>query len=305
MAGGLVIASLGERLGDWGVPAVIAALALATVVLLILWLATLRGRRRAATKRVELEREQTELQLSLAEQAGRLRIIRELHEVAVHSMSVMIGQADGIRFSAQTDPDVAIRGATVLADTARATVADLRRVMAVVREGEANAGTQPRLKSLRELFKIMRDAGLVVIFDETGDRFELAPGAELAVYRILQEALANALRHGGEGTEAKVGLTWTADGVQVRVDDDGERTRAGRAGADEPARQRGTSIEEDLHALTDVVSGRGMTEMRQRTELFGGVFQANRLPGVGFSVSAVFPALRYHNGVHGVNLERA
>jgi signal transduction histidine kinase len=304
-----VIDSFVERLGDLALPLGIAgaALLLAAVALLILWLVALRGRRREAAKRVDLERERIHLQLSLAEQTGRLRIIRELHEVAVHSMSVMIGQADGIRFSAQSDPEVAVRGATVLSDTARATIADLRRVMSVVREGEASAGTQPRLKSLRELFKVMRDAGLVVTFEESGERFELAPGAELAVYRILQEALSNSLRHGGEGTEARVSLTWTTDGLQVRVDDDGERTRVRRAGLDpnEAAQQRGYSIEDDLHALTDVVSGRGMTEMRQRTELFGGVFSASALPGVGFSVSAVFPALRFHNGVHGVNLERA
>ena len=298
-----------ERLGDLAMPLGIGATALllVAVVLLVLWLAALRGRRSEAAKRVELERERIDLQLSLAEQTGRLRIIRELHEVAVHSMSVMIGQADGIRFSAQSDPEVAVRGATVLADTARSTIADLRRVMSVVREGEASAGTQPTLKSLRELFKVMRDAGLVVTFEETGERFELAPGAELAVYRILQEALSNSLRHGGEGTEVKVSLGWTADGLQVRVDDDGERTQVRRSGLDpnEVAQQRGYSIDDDLHALTDVVSGRGMTEMRQRTELFGGVFSAGALPGVGFSVSAVFPALRYHNGVHGVNLERA
>jgi signal transduction histidine kinase len=258
-----VIEQLTERLGDLALPVAVGAGALTLIglVLLVLWLVALRGRRREAARRVELERERIDLQLSLAEQTGRLRIIRELHEVAVHSMSVMIGQADGIRFAAQSDPDVAVRGAGVLADTARATIADLRRVMSVVREGEASAGTQPRLKSLRELFKVMRDAGLVVVFEETGSRFDLAPGAELAIYRILQEALANSLRHGGEGTEAKVALTWTADGLQVRVDDDGERTRARRAGLDpnEVSQHRGYSIDDDLHALTDVVSGRGMT----------------------------------------------
>lgn len=304
-----MIDQLAGGLGDLALPVGIAvgALLLTAFVLLILWLGALRGKRREAARRVELDRERIDLQLSLAEQTGRLRIIRELHEVAVHSMSVMIGQADGIRFSAQSDPEVAVRGATVLSDTARATIADLRRVMAVVREGEASAAPQPRLKSLRELFKVMREAGLVVGFEETGDRLELAPGAELAVYRILQEALANSLRHGGEGTEVKVSLTWTADGLQVRVDDDGERTGARRAGLDpnEVAQRRSYSIDDDLHALTDVVSGRGMTEMRQRAELFGGVFQASALPGVGFSVSVVFPALRYHNGVHSVNLERA
>ncbi len=304
-----MIEQLTQRLGELALPLGIAvtALGLITLLLMMLWLVALRGRRSEAAKRVQFERERIELSLSLAEQTGRLRIIRELHEVALHSMSVIIGQADGIRFAAQSDPEVAVRGAAVLSDTARSTIADLRRVMSVVREGEASAGTQPRLKSLRELFKVMRDAGLVVVFDETGERFDLAPGAELAVYRILQEALSNSLRHGGEGTEAKVGLTWTADGLQVRVDDDGERTRKRRSGLDpdEVAQQRGSSPDDDLHALTDVASGRGMTEMRQRADLFGGVFQARALPGVGFSVSAVFPALKYHNGVHGVNLERA
>ncbi|MDQ1577733.1 MAG: hypothetical protein QOE21_420, partial [Microbacteriaceae bacterium] len=60
----------------------------------------------------------------------------------------------------------------------------------------------------------------------------------------------------------------------------------------------------DLNALTGVASGRGMTEMRERAELFGGIFNAYSVPGVGFSVSAIFPALRYDNGVHGVNLRR-
>jgi signal transduction histidine kinase len=297
---------LAERLDDLAMPIAIAfgGLPAIAVVFLTLWLLAVRGRRREAARRVQLERERIELQLSLAEQTGRLRIIRELHEVAVHSMSVMIGQADGIRFAAQSDPEVAVRGATVLSDTARATIADLRRVMSVVREGEANAATQPRLKSLRELFKVMRDAGLDIVFEETGDRFDLAPGAELAVYRILQEALTNSLRHGGEGTEVRVALTWTAEGLQLRVDDDGERTRARRSGLDPDEASRSYSVDDDLHALTDAASGRGMTEMRQRAELFGGMFQATSLPGVGFSVSVVFPALRFHNGVHGVNLER-
>jgi signal transduction histidine kinase len=301
-----VIEQLSERLGDLALPVALAfcGLIALVLVLLALWLVAARGRRAEASTRVRLERERIDLQLSLAEQTGRLRIIRELHEVALHSMSVMIGQADGIRFAAQSDPGVAVRAAAVVSDTARATIADLRRVMGVVREGEASAGAQPTLKSLRELFKVMRDAGLVVVFEETGNRFELAPGAELAVYRILQEALANSLRHGGEGTEAKVSLTWRADGLQVRVDDDGERTGLRRAGLDPTEAQRATA-DDDLHALTDVVSGRGIAEMKQRAALFGGVFQANALPGVGFSVSVVFPALRYHNGVHAVNLERA
>ncbi|WP_349897908.1 sensor histidine kinase [Parafrigoribacterium soli] len=277
-----------------------------TLLFLVLWLRSSRRRRNLDFDRIDAEDEVTDLEIALQEQLSRLRIVRELHEVAVHSVSVIISQADGARYTASADPSAAARSAATIAETARATLADLRRVMTVVREGEADASPQPRLKSARELFKAMRDAGLVLTFVESGDRFELQRGAELAVYRILQEALSNALKYGGEGTEVKVSFTWTEEGLQLLVDDDGVRAEARRQGLDPNAvaQKRSYTFEEDLNALTDVITGPGMTEMRERAELFGGIFNAYAVPGVGFSVSAVFPALRYDNGVHGVKLER-
>ncbi len=275
------------------------------VVFLILWLVSGRGRRRQQAARIIAERDRLELELSLQEELGRLRIVRELNEVAVHTVSVIISQADGAQYAARTDPDAAVRSATVVAEMGRAALADLRRVMTIVRDGEAAASPQPRLKTARDLFKVMRDAGLEVEFVETGDRFDLKEGAELAVFRILQEALSNALKYGGEGTSAKVSFTWTEEGLQVLVDDNGARMEARRHGLDpnEVAQQRPYTVEDDLNALTEVVSGPGITEMRERAELFGGILNAYSVPGVGFSVSAVFPALRYDNGVHGVNLD--
>jgi len=151
---------------------------------------------------------------------------------------------------------------------------------------------------------VMRDAGLEVEFQESGTRLDLKQGAELAVYRILQEALGNALTHGGQGTSARVTFKWTDQGLEVLVDDDGIRAEAVRNGLDPnlEAQQRSYSADDDLAALTQAPTGRGITEMRERTELFGGVFNAGTVPGVGFSVSAIFPALKYHNGVHGVKL---
>jgi signal transduction histidine kinase len=282
-----------------------ALLLLATILFLILWLRARTQRRRQYFARIDSERERIDLRLSLDEQTARLRIIRELHEVAIHSVSVIISQADGARYSGEQDPSAAVRAVGVIADAAQGTLADLRRVMTVVREGEADVAPQPRLKSARDLFKVMRDAGLVIEFEETGDRFDLRHGAELAIYRILQESLSNALKHGGDGTEVRVSFTWTDGGLQVRVDDDGTRAAARRSGLDpnEVAQHRGYNIDDDLNALTEVVTGAGITEMRERATLFGGVFNAYSVPGVGFSVSAVFPALRYHNGVHGVNLD--
>jgi signal transduction histidine kinase len=283
---------------------VAALLLVGALVLLVLWRRARRSERAASTERFELERDRIDLELSLAEQTGRLRIIRELHELAVHSVSVIISQADGARYAATTDPDVATRSAAAIAEAARSTLADLRRVMTVVRAGEADAAPQPSLSSARELFKVMRDAGLEVEFQESGTRLDLKQGAELAVYRILQEALGNALTHGGEGTNARVTFKWTEQGLEVLVDDDGIRAEAVRNGLDPnvEAQQRSYSADDDLAALTQAPTGRGITEMRERTELFGGVFNAGTVPGVGFSVSAIFPALKYHNGVHGVKL---
>jgi signal transduction histidine kinase len=283
-----------------------AVLLVLTVLFLVLWLLARRRRRTQLFDAVEADDARIDLEISLQKQLSRLRIIRELHELAVHSVSVIISQADGARYAAATDPTVAARSAVTIAETARGTLAELRRVMTVVREGEADASPQPRLRTARDLLKAMRDAGLEITFVETGDRFDLPDGAELAVFRILQEALSNALKYGGEGTAVKVSFTWTEEGLQLLVDDDGVRSAARREGLDpnEVAQQRSYTFDDDLTALTGVVSGPGMTEMRERAELFGGIFNAYPVPGVGFSVSAIFPALRYDNGVHGVNLRR-
>lgn len=282
-----------------------AILLVVALLFLVLFLVANARRRRQRDLRAEAESDHFALRLSLDEQTARLRIIRELHEVAVHSVSVIISQADGAKYSGEQDPSAAVRAIGVIADAARATLADLRRVMTVVREGEADISPQPRLKSARDLFKVMREAGLVIETEETGDRFEVRQGTELAIYRILQEALSNALKYGGEGTRVRVSFTWNEEGLGLRVDDDGVRAIDRKAGLDpnEVSRQRAYNIDDDLGALTEVLTGAGITEMRERAALFGGVFNAYSVPGVGFSISAVFPELKYHNGVHGVNLE--
>lgn len=284
-----------------------ASIVLGAVALLflVLWLVALIGRRRQRAARATAEADAFELRLSLDEQTARMRIVRELHEVVIHSTSVIISQTDGAKYAAEQDPAVAVRAVATIGDAARGMLADLRRIMTVVREGEADVAPQPRLKSARELFKVMREAGLTIEFEETGDRFDLQQGAEVAIYRILQEALSNALKFGGDGTQVRVSFTWTDEGFQVKVDDDGVRAQVRRAGEDpnQVAQRRGYSIDDDMDALTEVLTGAGITEMRERAALFGGVLHAYSVPGVGFSISAVFPALRYHNGVHGVNLE--
>ena len=293
---------LGSEVTTVVLAGIAGALLVIAIALLVLWRRAVRRAARNEFDRTSAERERLDLELTLAEQTSRLRIVRELHELAVHSVSVIISNADGARYAASSDPAVAARSAAVIADTARHTLADLRRVMALSREGEAAAGPQPRLATVRDLFKVMRDAGLVVEFRETGERIGLKQGAELAIYRILEEALANALAHGGEGTEVLVSFGWSDDGLEVVVSDDGARAAARREGLDpdEVARERANAQDDDLAALTQVPTGRGITEMRERAELYGGMLNAVVTPGVGFTVTARFPAM--HNGIDGVRL---
>ena len=281
-------------------------LAVLSAALLVLWLLAVARQRRHRFARSAAERVRIDLELSLAEQHGRLAIIRELQDIAVLSLARLITRAEGARYAAQSDPSTAVRAATALVEDGRVTLADLRRVLTIAREGEAIATMAPGLQSARNLFGVMRDAGLAVSFTESGDRFPLKPGAELAIYRILQSALANALKHGGAGTEARVSFTWTQDGLQLLIDDDGIRAAAKRESASpsDVAARTAYTIDDDLKALSESISGAGITQMRERAQLFGGIFNAGTVPGVGFSVSAVFPSLRFHNGVHGVNLSR-
>lgn len=271
-----------------------AALLIVSLVLLVLWLLALRGRRREAAVRADAERAQLDLDLLFAEQTARLRMVRELNEVAVNSISAIVRQADGARYAGENDPGAAVRSAVGIADAARSTLDDLRRVADIVKHAEADAGTQPAIRTARELFRVMREAGLEIHFEETGERFDLSSGTELAVYRILQESLSNALKYGGEGTSVTVAFRWSDEGIRVLIDDDGIRAATRRAG-DDPnvvSRVGGYTIDDDAAALTGAPSGPGITEMRERAELFGGVFHAQIVPGVGFSVAASFPALR-------------
>jgi signal transduction histidine kinase len=245
--------------------------------------------------------ERSELEVKLAEQADRMRVISEVHDAAAATLTSLISQAEGATFTAVSDPQVASRAAEAIADSARAVLNDIRRVVNVSRDGAAELEGLPSLVSIHNLFEAMNESGIAVKFEETGTPFGVSPSAELAIFRILQESLNNTRAHGGPGTTVKVGMAWSPQGLHVRIDDDGTRARK-RFMAPEDAAY---TIEDDHAALVEILSGRGMKEMRTRTETFGGVFSAHRVPGVGFSVSVAFPTLKFHNGIHGVNVNAA
>ena len=219
-------------------------------------------------KLLETERDQ---QARIAVGEERSRIARELHDVVAHAVSVMVVQADGAGYAIKTDPDLAEAAVRTIADTGRQALTELRRLLGVLRS-EDQSGTQwvpqPDARDLHELAENCRAAGLPVRLETLGDLSALPAGVGLGVYRIVQEALTNTLKHAGAGATATVRVTQDGDRVEVEVADDGFGTP---------------------HDLVAVSGGNGLIGMRERAGVLGGTLEAGPNPGGGWRVRAVLP----------------
>ena len=222
-------------------------------------------------------------------EAERLRMVTEAHAEALQSLESLISEAEGASYGATTDPLVAYRAAESIADSARVTLNSVKKV--VSSSGEVKSvGSEPTISGLTTLFQALEESSIPVSYQEIGTAFSLPAEAELEVYRILQECLNNCRMHGGPGTAVSVELSWTAQGLRLRVDDDGARAARRFSSGELPAPAQ------EYVPLSDILSGRGMTNMKNRAEALGGVFSAHRIPGVGFSVSVAFPTLKFQDG---------
>ncbi|WP_262286126.1 sensor histidine kinase [Micromonospora sp. MA102] len=210
-------------------------------------------------------------QRSLAEQAvadERRRIARELHDVVAHHVSVMGVLATGARRVLRRDPDAADEAMATVEETGRATLRELRRLLDVLRtdtEPAAELTPQPGLTGIEALVEQIREAGLPVTLRVDGTPGPMEDGVALTVYRIVQEALTNALKHAGRAT-ALVRLTVTPGFLAVEVTDTG----------------RGPA------PVADRI-GHGLVGMRERVALYGGVLRTGPRPGGGFRVYARIP----------------
>ena len=229
--------------------------------------------RRAYTKGLEeraiqLEREQEE-QAALAVSQERGRIARELHDVVAHHVSVMIVQASAARRVAEKDPGAAQEAIAAIENAGRMALAEMRRMLEVLRAQDGGVGPQPGLGELERLISQVRDAGLPVELVVTGDPCCLPDGMDLAAYRIVQEALTNTVKHGGKAT-AKVTIHHAPEALEIEVVDNGR-------GAAAPLLAGAAS------------GGHGLIGMRERVGLFGGELQTGPvLPG-GYRVWARLP----------------
>jgi len=211
-----------------------------------------------------------------AAQEERVRIARELHDVVAHSLSMVTIQAGVGRKVGTARPIEALRALRAVEVSGRAAMEELRRILGLLRDGaeRASLAPVPGIDDLGDLAETIRGAGVPVTLEVTGDTAVLSPGAAMTVYRVIQEALTNVVKH-APGARARVQVLAGGDGVAITVADTGPA--AGLAGTG----MRG--------GVRTAANQHGIVGMRERAAVFGGTLEAGPDPGGGFRVAAFLP----------------
>jgi signal transduction histidine kinase len=221
--------------------------------------------------RLEVERDQ---RARLAAAAERTRIAREMHDILGHTLSVVVGLANGAAGLTENEPRRGADTLRLIADSGRGALDDLRRLLTVIHHEPGEPGTaplltpQPGLADLDALLERVRAAGPSVTLHTEGDLEGLAPGLQLVVYRIVQEALTNTLKHAAPDPTIQVAVCVDDDLVHVTIEDTG------------PHRARHTADRNDG-------AGQGLVGMRQRAALYQGGITAGPNTRGGWTVRAV------------------
>jgi signal transduction histidine kinase len=224
----------------------------------------------ALTERArQLERERDQ-QARIAAAAERTRIAREMHDVIAHSLSVMVTLSKGAALKQAAEPERASLAMRQVAATGHQALDEMRRLLGVLRTEEAPESRQPQpgVAQIDALFDQVRSTGLAAELTVTGTPAALPPGAELTVYRIVQEALTNTLKHAAAPTGVSVAIAYRPDVVTVDVRDDGARRDAGPEAA---------------------TAGHGLTGMRERAAVYDGAVTAGPGPAGGWQIHARLP----------------
>lgn len=223
--------------------------------------------------RLERERDQ---QAQLAVAGERARIAREMHDIVTHNLSVMVALADGAVFAQERHPEKAAAAMRQVSGTGRQAITDMRRFLGVLRADEPDAlrHPMPGIAQLEPLAEQVRAAGLPTRLSVSGNPAAATAAAQLTVYRLVQEALTNTLKHAPAGTRAEVRVRCSPDSVRVDVTDDGPAATAS-ADASSTASGHGSG------------HGHGIPGMRERAAAYGGQLDAGPRPDGGWRVSAV------------------
>jgi signal transduction histidine kinase len=200
----------------------------------------------------------------------RTRIARELHDVVAHSVSVMVIQTQAARRILERDPAAAVEALRAVESCGRDALLDMRRMIGVLHRGDIEllGSASPGLAQLGKLAERAQASGLPVQIRIEGEQRPLSPALDLVSFRIVQEALTNAIKHAGPA-RARVRVTFTADGLELEITDTGEGTARSRARS-EPV-------------------GHGLVGMQERLTLYGGHLQTGWRRSGGFLVVARIP----------------
>jgi signal transduction histidine kinase len=274
-AGGALILEVGAFLAAvrWGASALVTFASLSGAVVAALALGLYVRARRAhvaslveRAARLEFERDQQAL---LAAAAERARISREMHDVVAHSLAVVVSLANGATAKLGRDPEQSREALESISELGRQALTDTRRLLSVLRAGEDAAARtpQPGIEQIGDLVEHAAAAGLAATLTVRGDPVPVLAGPALAAYRIVQEAITNALKHAEAATTVAVELAWTPRCLRTAVTDDGHGTGrpAGRPG------------------------GFGLAGMRERAARYGGTVAAGPRQQGGWEVSATIP----------------
>ncbi len=240
-----------------------------TIVAIVLaaWALGSQGRIRRAYEASLVERGQrlaveAEQRAVLAAAQERTRIAREMHDVVAHGLSVVIVQADGARYAAEKDPQIAVRTLETVATVGRDALTEMRRLLGLLRGSEDPAlAPQPRLADLPSLVTEHDRVRL----DLPDPLPEVPDGVALTVFRLVQESLTNVRKHAGPQARATVRLRATGDAVEIEVVDDGHGASAAET------------------------AGLGLVGMRERLEVHDGTLHVGPAVGGGWAVRARIP----------------
>ena len=197
------------------------------------------------------------------------RIAREMHDVVAHSVSLMVVQAGGARRMLDEDPEESRAALESIEEAGRQALQELRRSLGMLRNGTtepAELSPQPGTAQIEELLARTRAGGLPVELEVEGEPRPVAAGIDLTAYRIVQEALTNAVRHAGPA-RAGVRLHWSPGALELTVTDDGRGPNGAGPGG----------------------GGHGLIGMRERVAAYGGTFQAGPAAGGGYEIRARIP----------------
>ncbi len=202
-------------------------------------------------------------ELARAAADERRRIAREMHDVVAHSVSVMVVQAGGARRILASDPARAVEAAANIEAAGRAAMTEMRRLLGVMHHGDDRA-PQPTMRELGSLIERTRAAGLPVSLTVEGAPRSLPAGMDLAAYRVVQEALTNAIKHAG-AAPTDVTVRWEPAHLELEIVDSGGKSANGHSG------------------------GHGLVGMEERVRLYDGELRAGRRASGGFEVIARLP----------------